>query len=63
MVDMFSIYIMYSGYRVWSIYSYSIYKMVTRAIYNWVDNVWGLGGVCQVGWRVGCGALEGGCVL
>ena len=44
MVDMFSIYIMYSGYRMWSIYIYSIYsiyRMMTSAIYNWVVNVWG----------------------
>ena len=39
--------------------SYSIYKMVDRAIYNWMDIVWGLGRVCQVGWRVGCWCPRG----
>ena len=58
-VDMFSIYIIYSGYRNYSICSYNIYNMLGRAMYNWVDIVWGLGGVCQVGWRVGCWCPRG----
>ena len=58
-VNMFSIYIMYSGYRLWRIYIYSIYKRMTSAIYNWVVNVGGLGGVCQLGCGVGCWCPRG----
>ena len=41
------------------VFANSIHKMMARAIYNWVDIVWGLGGVCQVGWRVGCWCPRG----
>ena len=60
---MFSIYIIYSGYRVYSICSYSMYMMVDRAIYNWVDIVWGWVGFVKWDGGWGVGALEGGCVL
>ena len=56
---MFSIYIIYSGYRIYSICSYSIYNRVGRAMYSWVDIVWVLGEVYQVGWRVGCWCPRG----
>ena len=52
-VNMFSIYIMYSGYRLWRIAIYSIYRRMTSASYSWVFNVGGLGGVCQLGCGVG----------
>ena len=61
-VDMFRIYIIYIAYRMWGIYIYgiySIYRMMTSAIYNWVVNVEGLGGVCQLGSWVGCWGPRG----
>ena len=50
-VDMFRIYIIYIAYRMWGIYiygAYSIYRVMTSTIYNWVVNVEGLGGVFQL---------------
>ena len=56
---MFSIYIIYSGYRIYSVCSYNIYTMVGRAMYSCVSIVWELGGVCHVGWQVGCWCPRG----
>ena len=39
--------------------SYNIYTMVGRAMYSRVNIVWGLGGLCHVGWRVGCWSSGG----
>ena len=56
---MFSIYIIYSVYKIYSICSYNIYAIVGRAMYSCVGIVRELGGVCHVGWRVGCWCPRG----